>query len=223
MGYGPETELYAPVKAFLEGQGYVVKAEVASADVMACRGDEEPVIIELKVGFSLSLLHQAVKRQSVTDAVYVAVPRWRGKSAWRAFKANIGLCKKLGLGVMSVSVEEQRVEVHADPTEFSPRKLKRRKYALLREYQARQGDPNVGGTRGKVVTSYRQAAERIVRFLAENGASRGVDVATGADAPKATRLMANNHYGWFVRVERGVYDLSEAGHKTAKDMSLTTQ
>ena len=31
-----ETDLYAPVKAFLEGQGYDVKAEVADCDV--CRG-----------------------------------------------------------------------------------------------------------------------------------------------------------------------------------------
>ena len=30
-----ETELYAPVKTFLEGQGYVVKSEVGAADVVA--------------------------------------------------------------------------------------------------------------------------------------------------------------------------------------------
>lgn len=33
-----ETDLYLPVKAFLEGQGYVVKAEVGAADVVAVRG-----------------------------------------------------------------------------------------------------------------------------------------------------------------------------------------
>jgi hypothetical protein len=47
-----ETELYEPVKAFLENQGYEVKAEVGSADIVACRGDDDPVIVELKTGFT---------------------------------------------------------------------------------------------------------------------------------------------------------------------------
>ena len=67
-----------PVKAWLEGQGFEVKAEVGACDVMACRADEDPVIVELKVGFSLALLQQAVARQRVSDWVYVCVPRWKG-------------------------------------------------------------------------------------------------------------------------------------------------
>ena len=59
-----ETSLYAPVKQFLEGQGYVVKGEVGAVDVMACRGDEPPVLVELKTSFSLSLFHQAIERQA---------------------------------------------------------------------------------------------------------------------------------------------------------------
>lgn len=51
---GPrETDLYPPVKAFLEAQGYVVKAEVARCDVVAVRGDEPPVVVELKTRFNL--------------------------------------------------------------------------------------------------------------------------------------------------------------------------
>ena len=37
-----ETDLYPPVKALLEGQGYEVKGEVGAADIVACRGDEDP-------------------------------------------------------------------------------------------------------------------------------------------------------------------------------------
>lgn len=79
-----ETELYPPVKAWLETLGYEVKAEVGPADVMACRNDTEPVIVELKTGFSLTLLQQAVARQSITDLIYVAVPRWKGRNGWRS-------------------------------------------------------------------------------------------------------------------------------------------
>jgi hypothetical protein len=56
-----ETDLYLPVKAFLVAQGYEVKAEVGAADIVACRGDEDPVIVELKAAFSLTLFHQAIR------------------------------------------------------------------------------------------------------------------------------------------------------------------
>mgnify|MGYP001013572129 FL=1 len=55
-----ETDLYLPVKRLLEGQGYTVKGEVGAADIVAMRDGDDPVIVELKAGFSLSLFHQAV-------------------------------------------------------------------------------------------------------------------------------------------------------------------
>ena len=70
-----ETDLYPPVKTFLEGQGYVVKSEVGAADVVAVRGGEPPVIVELKLSFSLALVHQCVARLAVSDEVYMAVAR----------------------------------------------------------------------------------------------------------------------------------------------------
>ena len=79
-----ETQLYAPVKAWLEAQGYEVKSEVGPADVVGCRAGSEPVVVELQTSFSLTLLQQAVARQAITDQVYVAVPRWKGKSGWRS-------------------------------------------------------------------------------------------------------------------------------------------
>ena len=75
-----ETDLYAPIKLLLESQGYEVKSEIGAADVVAVREQEDPVIVELKTGFSLSLFHQAVERQKITDAVYVAVPLFSNPS-----------------------------------------------------------------------------------------------------------------------------------------------
>ena len=110
-----ETDLYAPVKALLEAQGYTVKAEVGPADVVAVRGDEPPVVVELKTGFSLSLVHQAIARQSITDAVYVAVPHKPGRAAWSALKNNKTLCRRLGLGLILVRPEDGHVEIVCDP------------------------------------------------------------------------------------------------------------
>ncbi|WP_106609526.1 DUF2161 domain-containing phosphodiesterase [Shimia abyssi] len=206
-----ETDLYAPVKGWLEARGFEVKSEVGAVDVMACREGDEPVLIEMKVGFSLTLLQQAVARQSVTDAVYVAVPRWKGRTGYKAFKGNVGLCRRLGVGVLSVRLEDGFVEVHADPGPFQPRKSKRRKERLLSAFERLEGDPNIGGSRGARVTAYRQDAVRCAAFLAEHGASRGAVVAKGAGVAKATQMMRDNHYGWFEKVGTGVYMLSEAG------------
>lgn len=206
-----ETDLYAPVKAWLEGLGYEVKAEVGAADVVALRDGEAPLIVELKTGFSLTLLQQAVARQAVTDTVYVAVPRWAGKAGWRAFKGNIGLCKRLGLGVLSVRLDIGVVQVHCDPVPFQPRKSKRKRDRLLSEFARREGDPNAGGTRGKIVTAYRQDAERLAVFLGQNGPCSGAAAKSDTGVVHATRMMADNHYGWFCRVQRGVYDLTEEG------------
>lgn len=206
-----ETDLYAPVKAFLESLGYDVKAEVGAADVMAMRGDDPVVIVELKAGFSLTLLQQAVVRQSVTDQVYVAVPKWSGRAGWKAFKANVGLCKRLSLGVLSVDLAQGTVQVHSEPAPFVPRKSVPRRAGLLREFQARAGDPNLGGTNGKIVTAYRQDAVKCAAILAEVEAAKGAEVAKASGVARATAIMASNHYGWFVRVSTGIYALTPAG------------
>lgn len=205
-----ETDLYKPVKAHLEAAGYVVKGEVGAADVVGLRGNDL-VVVELKTSFSLTLLQQAISRQKLTDAVYVAVPRWRGKAGWRAFKGNIDLCKRLGLGVLSVRLDDGFVQVHSDPVPFRPRKSKPARARLLGEFARRSGDPNAGGTRGKIVTAYRQDAERLAAFLAREGASRGAVVAKATGVARATQMMHANHYGWFEKQARGIYCLSASG------------
>lgn len=206
-----ETELYQPVKAYLEQQGYVVKAEIGSADVVACRGDEPPVIVELKTGFSLTLLHQAIARQAITDAVYIAVPRGKGRPFQVALKNMTKLCRRLALGMITVRLEDHLVEVHLDPGPYQPRQSRQRRDRLLREFAKRSGDPNLGGTRGGIVTAYRQDAMRCAALLAEAGPTKGAIVAKETGVARATRMMADNHYGWFARVETGIYDLTDAG------------
>jgi hypothetical protein len=70
-----ESDLYAPVKALLEGQGYSVKGEVRGCDVVAVRGSEPPVIVELKRTFGIGLVLQAVNRLTLTDAVTRSISR----------------------------------------------------------------------------------------------------------------------------------------------------
>jgi len=213
-----ETALYAPVKAFLEGQGYEVKAEVRDCDVVAVRGDEPPVIVELKLSLSLALLMQGVDRQAISDWVYVAVPVGKG-ARWRGQVADaVKLCRRLGLGLISVRLTGRpAVEVHADPGPYAPRKFAKRRDALLKEFHARVGDPNCGGQVGRMVmTAYRQDALRIARALGQAGAASPAKLAKATEVPRAATILQKDYYGWFERVERGVYDLRPAGHEALK-------
>ncbi len=215
-----ETDLYVPIKQFLEGQGYSVKSEIGSADVVAVRDDAEPVIVELKTGFSLSLFHQAIDRQSLTDAVYIAVPRVTGRPFSKSMRNNKALCRRLGLGLITVRLKDGHVEVQTDPAPYKPRQSKPKKARLLREFAKRVGDPNTGGaTRRGLMTAYRQDALRCVKTLYENGPAKGSQVAKKTNVEKATRLMADNHYGWFERVKFGVYTLSPKGLDAVSEYS----
>lgn len=207
-----ETDLYDPIKAYLEGQGYEVKGEVGAADLVACRGDDEPVLVELKTGFSLSLFHQGVARQAISDFVYLAVPRGKGQRWRRALKDNLALCRRLGLGLITVRARDAFVEVHVDPASFQPRKSPKRRARLLREFARRVGDPTPGGsTRVGLVTAYRQDALRCAVHVAESGPCKGSIVAAETGVTGATRIMRDDHYGWFERVEKGVYALTPNG------------
>lgn len=207
-----ETDLYPPVKAFLEGQGYVVKSEVGAADVVAVRGDEAPVIVELKLGFSLTLVHQCVARLKVSDTVYMAVARGPGRRFAKAAKDMVSLARRLGVGVMVVRLSDGLVEVLCDPASYAPRPSKPKRAALLREFARRSGDPNAGGQmRAGLVTAYRQDAQKCAAYLAAKGPCKGAQVAQATGVAQATRMMRDNHYGWFEKVSTGVYGLSPKG------------
>lgn len=213
-----ETDLYGPVKALLEGQGYQVKSEIGAADVFAVRGSEPPLIVELKAGFSLSLFHQAIERLSITDAVYLAVPRGRGRPFLSALKSNTKLCRRLGLGLITVRLEDGLTEIHLDPGPYAPRKSKARTERMLREFARREGDPNLGGTnRTTIVTAYRQDATRIALHLLEAGPCKAAHVAAATKVERARAIMADDHYGWFEKVERGIYRLTPKGEAAVRE------
>ena len=213
-----ETELYAPIKAYLEGQGYDVKAEVKDCDLVAIRGAEEPVIIELKLSLSIALLMQGIDRQTMTDAVYVAVPAGKGKRWAAQVKDAVKLCRRLGLGLISVRFDAATpsVLVHCDAGPYRPRKVKARKAALLKEFERRVGDPNTGGqNKRKIITAYRQDALRLAVALT-SGPNKPRVLAENLGVKKAAGILQADHYGWFERVERGVYELRPAGHEALK-------
>ncbi len=199
-----EVDLYPPIKAFLEGEGFEVKGEIGGCDVVAVRGGEPPVIVELKLRFTLGLVLQAVDRLRVAETVYVAVP------AEVARRRGIRpLCRRLGLGLLLVHGPRRGVEVAVEPGPYRPPRDRRRSARLLAEHTRRAGDPTPGGaTRVPIMTAYRQEATRIADVLAVGPASVAA-LRVAAAAPNAGRILARDPYGWFERVERGTYRLRD--------------
>ena len=66
------------------------------------------------------------------------------------------------------------------------------------------------------MTAYRQDALRCAHCLASNGPLRAVAVRRHTCVASAARILQRNVYGWFERVERGVYRLTPRG-RTALD------
>lgn len=213
-----ETDLYLPIKSLLETQGFEVKGEIGAADIVAVRGDEDPVIVELKATFSLTLFHQAIERKSISDFVYIAVPRGSGKPFLKALKNNLALCRRLGLGLITVRLKDGFSEIHVDPGPYQPRQLKPKKERLLKEFAKRVGDPNLGGTGGKkLMTAYRQDALRCLKAVKQNGPTKASLIAKATKVDRARNIMAADHYGWFEKVDTGIYGMTPTGKSALKE------
>lgn len=207
-----EVELYAPIKAFFEARGYEVQGEVKHCDVVAKKpNQDELIIVELKTSPNLSLLIQATERQSVSEFVYIAIPEKKyRRSHWRGIQRVV---KQLGLGLLVVSTSKLGSTVNEF---FAPEPMRntvaRKRRAITKEINARFGSYNTGGMTGtELMTAYRQNAVLIACFLDSLGPTTAAKLRQ-LGAPENSRdIMASNHYGWFERVSRGTYQLSDAG------------
>lgn len=207
-----ESDLYLPLKQYLESQNYEVKGEVCDCDVVAVRGDEAPVIVELKLLLNLDVLLQGVDRLTLSSTIYIGIPH-DSKAFKKKRKLSLKLLKMLGFGLILIDHIKNKVEVVLDPSEYKPRKIKQKKEKLLGEFQSRIGDPNLGGMASKkgVLTSYRQKALKVALYLEEHGDCKASDIAKDIDEPKAREIMYNNYYSWFDRAGKGIYSLTSKG------------
>ncbi|KFL31613.1 hypothetical protein JP75_08795 [Devosia riboflavina] len=205
-----ETDLYLPLKAFMEGAGYSVKGEVNGCDLVGVKDGDPTVLIvcEMKLAFNLELVMQGVNRATICDEVWLAARASRtGKG--REHDARFrNLCRRLGFGLLAVS-ESGFVDVVVTPFAATPRKDAKRRSRLLDEHKRRVGDPQKGGGRGKpIMTAYRQDCILCATALLAGPQSPRQLKALVARAPT---ILRSNVYGWFARESRGIYGLTELG------------
>jgi hypothetical protein len=213
-----ESDLYLPLKTFLEKQDYEVKAEIENCDVVAMKkssDDEEnypPTIVELKLSLNLNVILQAVDRLLLSPVVYIGVPHNCG-ALKKQRKRIIKLLKMLGIGLLVINPKRKTVKLLVDPTSYQPKQSKPKQRWLIEEFVTRVGDPNLGGasTKKGVITAYRQKAIEIANHLNKHGTMKASDIAKALDIPNSRNILYDNHYGWFEGLGKGWYQLSKLG------------
>ncbi len=215
-----ESDLYEPVKEYLDSLGYDTKGEVLSCDIAAVKGDEL-IVVELKRGFTMELIYQALKRQRAADSVYVAVPLPKRGYKDAHYNDMVNLCRRLELGLMLVGFTtggKPQIDVAVNPSPAKPvRHDKKKRMAILTEHSGRTGSVNTGGVaRRKIITVYKEQALCIAKILSEHGELSAKQIKELGGGDKTSSILRMNYYDWFMKTGSGkelTYRITEAGEQ----------
>ena len=211
-----ESDLYLPLKKFLEKQDYQVKGEIEDCDVVAIKTESPPTIVELKLSLNLDVILQAVDRLKLSPIVYIGVPQSCGILKRKKKKHVVKLLKMLGLGLITINPKRKIVEIVLSPTKYTPKQSKPKQQWLINEFVTRIGDPILGGASTKTgrMTAYKQQAIEIAHYLKTHGATKASELANILEIPKSRNILYDNHYGWFEGLGKGMYQLSKVGRQS---------
>ncbi len=212
-----EKEMFPIIKAYLVKHGYDVKAEVMHADIVA-KKDQDVIIIEMKTSFTISLIYQGLKREHLSDNVYLAIPRPSSKVLKSDnFHEKKSITRRLELGLILVDMTHETLDVLFDPAPYHFKKQHQKKERLLKEFNMRKTSLNTGGvTKTKIITAYKELTLLIAEEL-KDGPRTTAYLKEALKENKVTSVLQKNYEGWFERIRRGVYHLTDKGEQALKD------
>lgn len=215
IGNYKESDLYPPVRSYLETLGYSVNGEIMSCDILANKEDEW-LVVELKKTLNLEVILQAAERQKISDTVYIAVFKPKQFSKSSKYKRICHLLRRLEIGLFLVSFKgsEHKVEVVQTAERFdrvqSQRVNAKKRSQIQNEFKKRKTKTTGGITKTKIMTAYREDAVRIGELLEISGPSKPAQLReTGLELKRIQTILYKDYYGWFNRVETGIYQVSE--------------
>ncbi|MBN2267929.1 MAG: hypothetical protein JXC35_00730 [Acholeplasmataceae bacterium] len=215
-----EKDLFLPIKSLLENQGFVVKGEVNDIDILAVK-DDFMLAVELKTKITLKLIYQAIERFKICEKVYLGIPVEAIKSHQKNMKSFVLLLKRLNLGL--IIVKKNRAEVYLDALEYDVKKSKERnqdkKVKTRKEFSLRENTDVLGGTKGIQMTYYREQVIQIAKVIEIHHTASPKMIKSETHIEKTSSILQKNYYGWFKRIERGQYQLSEIGINELKNLS----
>ncbi len=211
-----ESELFNPICDYYRKMGFEVDGEVKTID-MVChhRKKEITVVIELKNTLNLKVITQAALRQKLFDYVYVGV--WTPKNLRSKEHQNkVYLLKRLGIGLIYVSPKLHSVSIAHEPLADEllvyQQRNKRKRQAVLKEFQKRQLKENQGGIhKTKIITAYMEDCLVVLKALESGEPVKVGQVREETGIKGCNRVLYDNHYGWFENIARGQYALTPLG------------
>ncbi len=210
-----ETDVAEPIERFLENLGYTVRSEVNDCDITATKEDEL-LVVECKKSLSLKLIYQALDRQEFSDSVYIAIPLLAGKQIPNQ-KHLMRLCKRLEMGIIIVHFlkTKQRVEVLLDPREYRRVNRVKKRQSVLSEIANRSRNFNTGGTKGSVMTAYKENVLEVARHLHTHEKLNTKKLKELGTGDKTYSILYKNFYGFFQKSDKkGYYELTDIGKST---------
>lgn len=213
-----EKDLYIPVKELFSEMGYSVRGEVKDVDLVAIsEEDDVTIMVEFKLQLGFKLVLQAINRQRMTDYVYVAIPRPEGKNLRsKSHLEKIHLLRRLELGLIYVAMDSVHpyAQIIEEPRPYDLKAVrsrsKKKRENVIAEMKKRHGDFNLGGTKGKVMTAYKEQSLIIAHTL-KDGPLAVAEIKAISGNTKSGAILTRNFYNWFSRIETGVYELSDTG------------
>lgn len=202
-----ETQLYKPVQKFLTNLGYKVDAEVRDCDVVGTK-DDIVVICELKRGFTIELVYQLVQRKKLTPYVYAVIPRPKNMRS-KEFLKKLDILRALDCGLMIVLNSTKAVNIVLEPRGEDTRAQKCNRKGIEKEINIRKISLNIGGQTGKkIVTAHKESVIAALCYIEKYG-----QINTRVCKDNIKYVLQKNHYGYFVRLKKGVYTFNESGKK----------
>lgn len=218
-----ESDLYKPIQKHFTQLGYEVYGEVNDCDITALK-DNELIIIELKLRLNVDLLIQATKRQKLTNQVYIAIPKPNYSLFSRKWKDLCHLIRRLELGLIIVTFlkSSTRMDIAITPKPFDRKKSmqqnKKKREKLLKEMEGRHVSHNIGGSnQTKIMTAYKENCIQIAYYLENYGPLSPKALREMGTGDKTLPILNNNYYGWYERIERGKYMISDKGMSEIKE------
>lgn len=210
MGNFRESEMFVYIKNYFQKKNYEVYGEVKNCDVVCIKKDNI-VVVEMKKDLTIKLITQGIDRQKITEHVYICYRKPK-KFTLKKRRETITLCKRLGLGIILVNIEEDEIKTILEP---SIKRIvnKNKRNEIKKEIEGIKVNINQGGTnKVKKNTAFREKNILISCALELEGSSSSKDLIKKFSCPQNTnRIMYYNIYGWYEKVSRGIYKLSKKG------------
>jgi hypothetical protein len=206
-----ESDMYEPVRNLLISQGFIVRGEVKDCDIAAVKG-ETLWVVEMKLSANITLIYQAMERQTAANGVFIAIPRPKN-SRGGSFAALIRLLKKLEIGLITVALDSptKYAEVLLFPNEKN--RANKKTAAIKKEIFGRRTDTVGGTSKEKINTAYRERCIKIACLMEAKGATTAKALCLLGCEKDTSAILRANYFGWFEKIATGTYDITESAKK----------